>query len=64
MLKMSNLNKKNIDIIAQDSNWGPPILKSRNLRINQSDPQKNIDKISFTNIRISYHFENVKCKQN
>ena len=56
--------QNNMDITAQDSNWGPPILMSRNLPLDQSDPQKNVGKISFINIRNSYHFENVKCKQN
>jgi hypothetical protein len=53
-----------MDITAEDSNWGPPILKSRNLPLDQSDPQQNLGKISFINIRIPDHFENVKCKQN
>ena len=56
--------QNNIDITAQDSNWGPPILMLRNLPLDQSDPQKNLGKMSFINIRIPDHFENVKCKQN
>ena len=53
-----------MDITAQDSKWGPPILMLRNLPLDQSDPQKNLGKMSFINIRIPDHFENVKCKQN
>ena len=54
--------QNNIDIIAQDSNWGPPILKSRNLTLDRIDPQQNLGKISLINIRIPDHFGNVKCK--
>ena len=52
-----------MDIIAQDSNWGPPILKWRNLPLDQSEPQKNLGKFSDINIGIPFHVENVKPKQ-
>ena len=53
-----------MDITAQDSNWGPPILKWRNLPLDQSELQKNLGKFSLINIGIRFHVENVKCKQN